>query len=113
MRTHSFSTRPLLSLLLLVGACTAPDASEDEASSIDQDLSEKNAKLIDDVSPTATVTGTFDPRVRVYGYVVAAKAGAKITAKLDATAGADARRQDPGDPLDTQITINGPYTSRK
>jgi hypothetical protein len=111
MRTFTFSTLTSVSLLLLVGACTAPDPGENTSSS-DQDLSEKNAKIVDSISPTATVTGTFDPRVRVYGYVVAAKAGAKITARLDASAGADARRQDPNDPLDTQITINGPYTSR-
>jgi hypothetical protein len=114
MRIFSSSSLSVLSLLSLVTAAACSSApAEDVARASDQELSEKNAKIVDDVSPTATVTGTFDPRVRVYGYVVSAKAGAKVTATLSASAGADARRQSPADPLDTQITINGPYTSKQ
>lgn len=92
-------------------AC-APDAPIDETGSQESAASERNAKIVDNIGPNATVEGTFDPRVRTYGYVVAAKAGAKITAKLEAKAGADARRFDASEPLDTGLRINGPYTSR-
>ncbi len=101
---------PLVPFFCLV-ACTS-EAPVDETGSQESAASERNAKIVDNIAPTATVEGSFDPRVRTYGYVVAAKAGAKITAKLEAKAGADARRFDANEPLDTGLRINGPYTSR-
>ena len=69
----------------------------------------KKAKLIDDVGPEAEVVGTFDPRMRVYGYVVDARAGAKLHMAISATAGADSRDLDEGEALDTVLTLYGPY----
>lgn len=73
---------------------------------------ERNAKIVDTISPNATIQGTFDPRIRAYGYVVPVKAGAKITAKLEATAGSDAQRDDRAAALDTILQVNAPYESK-
>lgn len=89
-----------------VGGCSGgAEAGADEANAL-----EHHAKIVDILSPDATVEGTFDPKVRVYGYIVEAKSGAKITAKVEAFAGAGAEAQ-VGDALDTVLKVNGPYTS--
>ena len=64
---------PLVPFFCLV-ACTS-EAPVDETGSQESAASERNAKIVDNIAPTATVEGSFDPRVRTYGYVVAAKAG--------------------------------------
>ncbi len=69
----------------------------------------KKAKVIDDVGPEAKIVGTFDPRMRVYGYVIDARAGAKLNMAVSATAGDDSRDLDEGEALDTVLTLYGPY----
>ena len=73
----------------------------------------KSTKLLEDVPPDAEVKGRFDPRVRTYGYVVEARAGAVLTIDLEATAGKDAEGVEPGADLDTLLEIHGPFESIK
>ena len=95
--------------LPLVAAAAACSAEPGTGTATD-DTIEKSAKIVDEISPTATIEGVFDPKVRVYGYVVSVKAGAKITAKLEAAAGrdADARAR----ALDTVLAVHGPYVGK-
>ncbi len=86
----------------LAGAFGADDGKADAA---------RSTKLVDDIALDSRVQGNFDPRVRVYGYVLEAKRGAKLTAKLVATAGADANGPADGAALDTFIAVYGPYRS--
>lgn len=88
----------------LAGSFSADDGKADSA---------KSTKLLDDIAPDSVVAGTFDPRVRVYGYVLDAKKGAKIIVSLEATAGADARGPAEGAALDTVMGVYGPFTSVK
>lgn len=102
---------PLLALGLLAAACST--SSSEDATGVDVgEAIERNAKIVDTISPNATIEGQFDPRVRAYGYVIPVKAGAKITARLEAKAGSDARRDDNAAPLDTLIQVNAPYESK-
>lgn len=71
------------------------------------------AKVIDALGPQSTVTGEFDPRTRVYGYVVEANRGASLSIALEALAGADATALNEGDELDTTLAVYGPYTDRQ
>lgn len=71
----------------------------------------RSTKLVDGIELDSTVQGTFNPRVRTYGYVFEAKRGAKLTAKLVATAGADAEGVREGAALDTLVAVYGPYKS--
>src|SRR5262245_7505358 len=96
----------LAALSLLAAAACSTSSSEDGTSVDVGEAIEKNAKIVDTISPSATIEGQFDPRVRVYGYVVPVKAGAKITARLEAKAGNDARRDDNNAPLDTLLQVN-------
>lgn len=73
----------------------------------------KSTKLVDDLSPDSVVDGDFDRKTRVYGYLVEAKRGAKLTAALSATAGADANGPQPGAALDTFLGVYGPFESIK
>lgn len=86
----------------LAGAFGADQGKEDAA---------KSTKLVDDIALDSTVQGQFDPRVRVYGYVFEAKRGAKLTAALKASAGADARGPAAGAALDTYMAVYGPFKS--
>jgi hypothetical protein len=76
------------------------------------DMGQK-AKLLDQLAPDSTVQGTFDPRVRVYGYVVEASKGARLTFSLGTVAGEGATGLEPGDQLDTIMAVYGPYESRR
>ncbi|MEM6990055.1 MAG: pre-peptidase C-terminal domain-containing protein [Myxococcota bacterium] len=69
----------------------------------------KKAKVVDNVGPEARIAGTFDPRMRVYGYVIDARAGAKLNMAISAKAGADSRDLAEGEALDTVLTLYGPY----
>jgi len=111
MRTHRL---PLLSFgaLGILGLVACSTASSDATGTDVGEAIERNAKIVDTISPTATIQGTFDPRVRAYGYVVPVKAGAKITAKLEATAAPDAQRDDRNAPLDTVLQVNSPFESK-
>ena len=100
----------LTALGLLAAACSTT-SSEQTGTDVGESV-ERNAKIVDTISPTATIEGQFDPRIRAYGYVVPVKAGAKITAKLEARAGSDARRDDANAPLDTLLQVNAPYESK-
>lgn len=100
----------LAAIGLLAAACSK--ATSDSTGTDVGEAVERNAKIVDTISPTATIEGQFDPRVRAYGYVVPVKAGAKITAKLEARAGTDARRDDANAPLDTLIQVNAGYESK-
>jgi hypothetical protein len=73
----------------------------------------KSAKLIDDVAPDSSIVGKFDPRVRVYGYVVEARRGAELDISLSAKAGDDAHGPAAGADLDTRLAVYGPYTDLK
>ena len=86
----------------LAGAFGADEGKADAA---------KSTKLVDKIALDSSVQGTFDPRVRVYGYVLEAKRGAKLVAKLAASAGADANGPAEGAALDTFLAVYGPYTS--
>lgn len=107
----SSSALPLLTSLALV-ACGAQPAA-DQAGAAEDDSITSSAKIVDEIAPTATITGKFDPKVRVYGYVIPVKAGAKITASLTASAGAGAKREDDAAPLDTVLAVSAPYESVK
>ena len=67
------------------------------------------ADVIDDIALDTTVEGTFDPRVRNYGYTFEAKKGAELTIDLTATAGADARELEEGATLDTAMAVYQGY----
>jgi len=97
-------------LALITAACSS---DEDGIGTNVGESIERNAKIVDTIGPNSTVEGTFDPRVRAYGYVVPIKTGAKITVTLEAKAGSDARRDDATAALDTQLQVNAPYTSRE
>jgi hypothetical protein len=101
-----------LSLLTVASSAACSTSSEDGTGVDVGEAVERNAKIVDTISPNATIEGQFDPRVRAYGYVVPVKAGAKITARLEAKAGADARRDDANAPLDTLLQVNAPYESK-
>lgn len=103
---------PLSLFVLSTFACANDPGNTDGGSSEDDSIT-SSAKIVDEIAPTATITGKFDPKVRVYGYVIPVKAGAKITAKLEATAGADAERDDAAAPLDTVLSVSAPYESPK
>lgn len=110
MRTHRLSLFAVpAALAIITAACSTEEGT---GTSVDETI-ERNAKIIDTIGPNSTVEGTFDPRVRAYGYIVPIKAGAKIQVSLEATAGSDARRDDAAAPLDTQLQVNAPYTSRE
>lgn len=100
---------PCLALPLVAAAAAC--STEPGTGTATDDTIEKSAKIVDEISPTATIEGVFDPKVRVYGYVVAVKAGAKITAKLEAAAGRDAEREGSG-ALDTVLAVHGPYVGK-
>src|SRR5262245_32468595 len=103
----------LFSMFALVG-CGARDAY-DLAGAFGADSGKadaaKSTKLVDNIALDSTVQGTFDPRVRVYGYVFEAKRGAKLKASLTATAGSDANGVTAGAALDTYMAVYGPYTN--
>ena len=103
----------LFSTFALVG-CGARD-DHDLAGAFSADAGKADAarstKLVDDIALDSSVQGTFDPRVRVYGYVFEAKRGAKLKAALAATAGSDANGVTSGAALDTYMTVYGPYKS--
>jgi hypothetical protein len=101
-----------LAALSLLSAAACSTSSEDATGVDVGEAVERNAKIVDTISPNATIEGQFDPRVRAYGYVVPIKAGAKITAKLEARAGSDARRDDANAPLDTLLQVNAPFESK-
>jgi hypothetical protein len=67
------------------------------------------ADVIDDIALDTTVEGTFDPRVRNYGYTFEAKKGAELTIDLTATAGDDARGLEEGATLDTVMALYKGY----
>ncbi|MGE0871034.1 MAG: right-handed parallel beta-helix repeat-containing protein [Kofleriaceae bacterium] len=71
----------------------------------------RSTKLIDDMGPNSVVQGTFAPRVRVYGYVINAKAGATLNIALKATAGSNAMDIPNGPALDTVMHLYGPFQS--
>lgn len=73
----------------------------------------RSAKVIDAVGPQSTITGEFNPRVRVYAYVVEANAGAKLDISLDAKAGDDALDLQEDGALDTVLAVYGPYADRQ
>lgn len=73
----------------------------------------KKAKVLDELAPDTRVEGTFDPRIRVYGYVIEASRGAKLDISLAAAAGDDSLDLDEGDELDTILAVYGPYESRR
>ena len=113
-----------LSASMALTACVAdsPEAPEAAADKGGDDLlsgfegleagkadSVKSAKLMDDLGPDSTVVGQFDPRVRVYGYVVEARRGAELSMTLKATAGEDAASAQPGAALDTRMAVYGPF----
>jgi hypothetical protein len=100
----------LASIGLLAAACST--AAEDSTGTDIGEAIERNAKIVDTISPNATVEGTFDPRVRAYGYIVPVKAGAKVTVTLEARGGSDAQRDDKSAPLDTALQVNAPYESK-
>lgn len=107
MRTSRLGLLVSPALIVVAAGCdagTSVTTGTNEGEAI-----EKNAKIVDTIGPTATIVGQFDPRVRVYGYVVPVKAGAKITTRLEATGGADAKRDDKAAPLDTALAVNAPY----
>lgn len=109
----NLSARFVTSLFLL-GAASAVACSTAADDTTGRDIGEtieKSAKIVDSIAPTATIEGTFDPRVRTYGYVVPVKAGAKITARLEAQGGSDANRPDKAAPLDTVIQVSAPFKS--
>lgn len=93
-------------------ACSTNVASGEGGVASDDDIT-SSAKIVDEIAPTATITGSFDPKVRVYGYVIPVKAGAKITASLTAKAGSDARRDDKAAALDTVLSVSAPYVNAK
>lgn len=107
----SSTALPLFTALALVACGTQPTTGAGGAAEDDSITS--SAKIVDEIAPTATITGAFDPKVRVYGYVIPVKAGAKITASLKATAGAGAKRDDAAAPLDTVLAVSAPYESVK
>jgi hypothetical protein len=99
----------------LLGCGQASDKPEiDLASQLDSGKSDmlKKTKLVGDIALDSTIVGTFDRKVRVYGYIVEAKRGAKLTISLAAKAGSDALGVTPGDDLDTIISLNGPYADK-
>lgn len=100
----------LAAIGVLAAACST--STSDETGTDVGEAIERNAKIVDTISPNATIEGRFDPRIRAYGYVVPVKAGAKVTAKLEAQAGSDARRDDMSAPLDTMMQVNAPYESK-
>jgi hypothetical protein len=104
--------------LLLASSCSAQDKGDlDLASQFGADDGKadaaKSTKLVDNLAPDAKVVGTFDPRVRVYGYIVEAKRGAKLRISLAATAGADSEDVAKDGPLDTIMQVYGPFESVK
>ncbi len=71
----------------------------------------KSTKVIDDMKPDSQVKGKFSRKVRTYGYIVEARAGAELTVDLSTVTGADADAA--GTSLDTMYVIHGPYKSAK
>jgi hypothetical protein len=112
MASMSSSLRSVLfSSLVLAGCGAHQDTDLAGAFGADEGKADaaKSTKLVDDIALDSTVQGSFDPRVRVYGYLLEAKRGAKLTAALKATAGADANGPAAGAALDTLIVVHGPY----
>jgi hypothetical protein len=96
------------------GSVTKPEANLASELGADEGKADmvKKTKLVKDLALDSTVVGTFDRKIRVYGYVLEAKKGAKLTVKLEAKAGSDASGIAAGQDLDTIISVNGPYQSQ-
>jgi hypothetical protein len=103
----------LFSSLVLAGCGAQQDYDLASAFGADDGKADaaKSTKLVDNIALDSSVQGNFDPRVRVYGYLLEAKRGAKLTAALQASAGADARGPAAGAALDTFLAVYGPYKS--
>jgi hypothetical protein len=94
-----------LAVLLITTAACQP-ASPDTAQGA-QPLMADRARIIDRVAPRSTTEGRFDEQTRVYGYIVEARRGARLTVRLQASAGPGAELAD-GQPLDTVLSLSGP-----
>ncbi|MFO0675101.1 MAG: right-handed parallel beta-helix repeat-containing protein [Polyangiaceae bacterium] len=85
------SVLSLSSLLVLAPGCaSAPEGDDAHVGESSDALMGDQARILQTIGPDAVVDGRFDPRVRVLGYVVEAKAGATVAVTLDARPGTDA-----------------------
>lgn len=104
----------LVSMTALGAVCTTAGCAADDGVGADSANSmETHAKIVDNVPPEALVEGVFDPTVRVYGYVVDAKAGAEIRIDLLKALAGSEMGQRAGAPLDTVMRVNGPFQNVK
>lgn len=114
MRKIRTLTTVAASVGLLVAACsgTTPSPPPDKGDGIDENAFAdtkgdvgSSAEIVDDIKFDSTVEGTFDPRVRAYGYTFDVKKGANLEISLDARAGSDARGLGEGEKLDTVLAL--------
>ncbi len=68
----------------------------------------RKARIVEDVALNNSVRGTFERRIRVYGFTFEAKAGAIVDVDIAAFAGEGAFGIEPGSALDTVATLYGP-----
>ncbi len=110
------SLRPLASLLGLL-ALTACASAADDKGDFDFDAHVgaggkadmlSSAHIVREIDLNSTLTGDFDPRVRVYGFTVQAKVGATLNIATLTAAGDDSFDVDPGEELDTVMAVYGP-----
>ncbi len=104
----SFAALSALTLALAATAgCSAAPAPDEESGETSSALMGDQARILQTIGPDATVDGRFDPRVRVVGYLVEAKANAVVAVTLDAKIGTDATGTAP---LDLLMVVY-PYSS--
>ena len=110
------SVRPLVSILGLLALTACTSAANDKGEfDFDAHLGGggkadmlSSAHIVREIDLNSTLTGNFDPRVRVYGFTVQAKVGATLNIAALTAAGADSFDVDEGEELDTIMAVYGP-----
>jgi len=104
--------RRILPILVLpfFAACSSigPAAPDEPTGKNEPPQMADHVKVLRDLPLDTTITGRFDRKERVYGFVFEARAGATIRARVETRAGSDADRARPGAALDTIAAVFGP-----
>jgi hypothetical protein len=97
----------LLSLPLAAVACGTSDDGENADTGRFAEMA-NHIKETRELAFDKVLSGTFDRKVRVYGFTFEAKAGAKVNVDIATAAGTDAVGITRGAPLDTIAAVYGP-----
>lgn len=111
------SIRPLASILGLLALTACADAATTDKGDFDFEAHIgaggkadmlSSAHIVREIDLNSTLTGDFNPRVRVYGFTVQAKVGATLNIEALTAAGDDSFDVEHGEELDTIMAVYGP-----